>query len=314
MATSPQSDLPEAVDAVVAGRLGGVVLVGKANAELAEALAPLGEVWPPPVIAVDEEGGPVQRLDAVLGSQPSARLLAGSDDPELVFETGRTRAEAAAELGFTMILAPVLDVGASAGSAARAYGDDASTVVRFGLAYAEGLASGGVVPVAKHFPGHGSADADSHQRLPTTATIDELRARDLVPFTAAVEQVPAVMIGHLAVPGLTAGEPATLSSAAVDLLRNDLGFSGLVVTDDLAMGAIQPLTVPEAAELAVAAGNDLLIAGRVDAALAAADRLIEALETGRLDRSRIDEALTRTLEIKGVDPCDLWQLPESRRR
>lgn len=306
LATASQESIADLVDDVVRGHLGGVVLVGDATVDVFAALAPLDDAWPPAIVAVDEEGGTVQRLAAILGDQPSARDLAESGDPNIARAAGAARGAGAVQLGFTMVLAPVLDVGSSARSTSRSYGDDAETVLIHGLAYAEGLLAAGVVPVAKHFPGHGTADADSHVELPSTSDLADLREVDLVPFEAALETIPAVMIGHLDVPGLTEGAPATLSAAALDLLRDELGFDGLVVTDDLSMGALSQWSVAEAAELAIAAGNDLLIAGDREEAVASADRLAEAVASGRLDRARVDEAVLRVLDVKGVEPCELW--------
>ena len=303
LALAAQSGIGDLTGALIDGRLGGLVLVGDLDVGIGAALAPLARVWPPPIVAVDEEGGSVQRLGSVLGELPSARFVGDSGDPTVAFELGRARAAGAVGLGITMILAPNLDVGNSSGVVERTYGDDADTVTRFGLAYAAGLTVGGVVPVVKHFPGHGSTEVDSHLVLPVTPPLDRLRRADLVPFVAAARRVPAVMMGHLAVPGLTGSEPATLSGPAVDLLRRDLGFGGLLMTDDLAMDALDPLTVAEAAELALAAGHDLLIAGPSQDAVTAVDRLADAVTDGRLDRSRIDQALTRVLAVKGLDPC-----------
>ena len=205
-----------------------------------------------------------------------------------------------------MILAPVLDVASSAGASSRSYGPDAKTVIDYGLAYADGLAEGGVVPVAKHFPGHGTADADSHVRLPTTAALAEMRALDLVPFEAAVTRVPAVMMGHLDVPDLSDGVPTSLSAAATELLRDELGFDGVIISDDLTMGALRSISPVEAAEAAVAAGSDLIIVGGLPDALLAATHLVEAVGGGRVERARIDEALLRVMSIKGLDPCEVW--------
>ena len=306
LATATQDQVRDVVIEIGRGQLGGLVLLEDADRGVVDELRVLSEVVPPPVIAVDEEGGDVQRLAAILGNQPSARSLAESETPEITRAVGAARGAGAGQLGFTMVLAPVLDVGSSAGSDSRAYGDDAETVIDHGLAYAEGLASSGVVPVAKHFPGHGSADGDSHRTLPSTPDLVTMRQVDLVPFEAAVGVLPAIMIGHLVVPGLTDELPATVSPDALDLLRDDLGFDGLVVSDDLSMRALEQWSVAEAAELAVAAGIDLLIAGGRDDAIASADRLAAAVAAGRLDRERVDEAAGRVLESKGLDACEVW--------
>ena len=163
----------------------------------------------------------------------------------------------------------------------------------------------GVPAVVKHFPGHGSTHVDSHLKLPVTLPLEELRQMHLVPFAEAVNRgIPAVMTSHLDVPGLTEeGEPVTFSPPAVALLREDLGFDGVIISDALNMGALAPLTVVEAAVEAVIAGHDLLIAGTPDDSLTAADGLAAAVTAGRIDRTRIDESLVRVLGLKEIDPC-----------
>ena len=300
-----QSDLTGLVEPMTEGRLGGLVLIRDIDDTIGDLLALFAEVQPPPLIAADEEGGLVQRLEVILGDQPSARDVGDTGDPDVAFEIGRTRATGAAGLGVNLILAPVLDVGNSASLVSRTYGDDADTVIRFGWAYATGIMEAGVPAVVKHFPGHGSTHVDSHLKLPVTLPLEELRQMHLVPFAEAVNRgIPAVMTSHLDVPGLTEeGEPVTFSPPAVALLREDLGFDGVIISDALNMGALAPLTVVEAAVAAVIAGHDLLIAGTPDDSLTAADGLAEAVTAGRIDRTRIDESLVRVLGLKEIDPC-----------
>ena len=305
LALAGQSEIADITGPLIEGRLGGLVLVGDIDADIGNLLAPFADVQPVPLIAADEEGGLVQRLEVILGDQPSARDVGDTGDPDVAFEMGRTRAEGAAGLGVNLILAPVLDVGNSASLVSRSYGDDAETVIRFGWAYATGLMSGGTAAVVKHFPGHGSTHVDSHLKLPVTLPFEELREMHLVPFAEAVNRgIPAVMTSHLDVPGLTEeGEPVTFSPPAVALLREDLGFDGVIMSDALNMGALAPLTVAEAAEAAMIAGHDLLIAGHPDDALATVAQLAEAVTAGRIDRTRINESLVRVLGLKDVDPC-----------
>ena len=300
-----QSELAGLVEPMTEGRLGGLVLIRDIDDTIGDLLAPFAEVQPPPLIAADEEGGLVQRLEVILGDQPSARDVGDTGDPDVAFEIGRTRATGAAGLGVNLILAPVLDVGNSASLVSRTYGDDADTVIRFGWAYATGIMEAGVPAVVKHFPGHGSTHVDSHLKLPVTLPLEELRQMHLVPFAEAVNRgIPAVMTSHLDVPGLTEeGEPVTFSPPAVALLREDLGFDGVIISDALNMGALAPLTVVEAAVEAVIAGHDLLIAGTPDDSLTAADGLAAAVTAGRIDRTRIDESLVRVLGLKEIDPC-----------
>lgn len=305
LALAAQSEIADITGALTEGRLGGLVLVGDIDADIGDLLAPFAGVQPPPLIAADEEGGLVQRLEVILGDQPSAREVGDTGDPNVAFEMGQTRAEGAVDLGVNLVLAPVLDVGNSASLVSRSYGDDADTVIRFGWAYATGLMEGGTAAVVKHFPGHGSTHVDSHLKLPVTLPFEELREMHLVPFAEAVNRgIPAVMTSHLDVPGLTEeGEPVTFSPPAVALLREDLGFGGVIMSDALNMGALAPLTVAEAAEAALIAGHDLLIAGHPDDALASVARLAEAVTAGRIDRAQIDESLVRVLGLKDIDPC-----------
>ena len=305
LALAAQSEIADITGALTEGRLGGLVLVGDIDASIGDLLAPFAGVQPPPLIAADEEGGLVQRLEVILGDQPSAREVGDTGDPNVAFEMGQTRAEGAVDLGVNLVLAPVLDVGNSASLVSRSYGDDADTVIRFGWAYATGLMEGGTAAVVKHFPGHGSTHVDSHLKLPVTLPFEELREMHLVPFAEAVNRgIPAVMTSHLDVPGLTEeGEPVTFSPPAVALLREDLGFGGVIMSDALNMGALAPLTVAEAAEAALIAGHDLLIAGHPDDALASVARLAEAVTAGRIDRAQIDESLVRVLGLKDIDPC-----------
>jgi len=308
LATITEPGIVELAAMVADGTIGGIVLLGEADSGIGDVIAPLLDAAIQPIVGVDEEGGQVQRLGPVLGYAPSARHLGNGGDLDATFFAGAKRATGAAALGFNLVFAPVLDVARSAGSRSRAYGDDPDTVIAHGLAYAAGLEAGGVVPVAKHFPGHGATGADSHQGLPVTTPLADLRAVDLLPFAAAAksDSITAIMVGHLVVPDLTDGLPASLSPAAISMLRNDYGFDGLIVTDDLSMGALRKWTIPEAAELALLAGDDLLIAGGLSDALDTVAWLIDAVDTGRVDRTRLEDAAARVLAVKSVDPCEAW--------
>ena len=259
-------------------------------------------------MAVDEEGGTVQRLDGLLGDMPSARHMAGLPLDE-VRAIARERAEAMAGLGFTMNLAPVVDVGGGPGIGSRSFSDDPLLVAAFGSAVAHGVLDAGLTPAAKHFPGHGRASADSHKELPVTPPIGDLTEVDLVPWRY-LPPGTAVMVGHLSVPGLTDGVSTSLSYEAVTgLLRGDLGFDGLVISDDLAMGAVaDSMGIPQAAVLSLRAGVDLLIVGSADGVAAIAWEMVTALDDGRLLPARLDEAVGRVLYHRGVDPCGfVWE-------
>jgi len=302
-------------DLTAEGALAGVVVLGAPDDGVTGAIAGLqaSSTVGPLVVAVDEEGGVVQRLGELLGHLPAAREMADGT-PDEARAVAAERAEALAALGFTMNLAPVVDVGGGPGIGSRAFSDDPEVVVEYALAVATGIASAGLTPVFKHFPGHGRADADSHRTLPVTPRLDEMQGVDLVPW----RELPygavgaAVMVGHLDVPGLTYGDPASLSKAAVDgLLRNDLGFSGVVIADYLGMGAVTASTPqPEAAAAALVAGADLLIVGDDESPAASAAMVamvalaIEtALDEGSLAVDRLNEAVGRGLALRGIDPC-----------
>ncbi len=302
-----QADLAVVADLAGRGLVAGVVVVGPVGDGFAAAVAAVQAVSAtgPVVVAVDEEGGRVQRFEAVLGSMPSAAEMSVLPVDE-VRALATARAEALAALGVTVNLAPVLDVGAAPGIGDRSFSDDPEVVSTHGIAFAEGLLAGGLVPVVKHFPGHGRANADSHDELATTPPLDELWEVDLLPFVLMPDGA-AVMVGHLVVPGLTDGVPATLSPVAVTgLLRDDLGFDGVVVTDDLAMGAVGDLVdVATAARLSLIAGADLLMIGGLANVVPAAWSLMKALDDGSLDERWLDEAVERVLALRGVDPCTL---------
>ncbi len=290
-------------------RIGGILLQGPVTEHVWRRIDELqdfaGRI--PLIFAVDEEGGRVQRLAAVIGRLPSAEDQAARP-PRDVAEAAERHGRAMAELGFTMNFAPVVDVGAGEGIGDRSFSNDPATVTAYGMATVSGLSAGGVVPVVKHFPGHGGVSVDTHEGLATTAPLAALRQRDLIPFVAVVgSSDAAVMVGHLNVPGLTGGLPASLSPEAIDgLLRDELGHSGLVVTDSLIMGAIRERwTVSEAALLAITAGADLALVGGLEDAAAAFSEIELAVAEGRLGLDRLDDAATNVLRSKRVFACTL---------
>jgi beta-N-acetylhexosaminidase len=262
-------------------------------------------------IAVDEEPGRVARLAGLIPGAPSAREL-GRLPTSTVYAYGLRIGRGLAGAGITTDLAPVLDVtGAGRLSVIgdRSFGDDPDTVSRAGIAFEKGLTAGGVTTVGKHFPGHGRTTIDSHRVLPVVdVSVSRLTTWDLRPFARAVDHgLPGVMVGHLLIRRLDPRLPASLSPAVVGrLLRGQLGFRGLAVTDALEMGAIQASwDLPTAAELAVRAGIDqVLISERDDLVPAVVDRLTDAVEAGRLSRARVREAFLRVERFKGQHRWD----------
>lgn len=262
----------------------------------------------PAVLGVDQEGGVVSHLDGIATTFPSFATAgaAVAAHPGLgrrvVREAASVTGMELRELGFTWVFAPVADVTIGAADptiGSRSPSGDpqvAATTVQAALA---GYDEAGIVSTVKHFPGHGAATADSHLSLPVIeASLAELRRRDLVPFSAAVDGgAPAVMVGHLDVPALERGVPTSLSSATYDLLRERLGFEGVAITDSLGMGAVVATTKP--AVTAVNAGADLLL---MPADTARAARTVTAaIESGEISRSRAEEAAARVVAMQ------LWQ-------
>ena len=259
----------------------------------------------PLFVAVDYEGGEIQSAPWV-SDQPSAAEIGRQADPE---EARRIADVIGRELrygGVNTDLAPVVDTGSGAAIGSRSYGDDPVLVASMGAAAVRGFEQAGVVSVAKHFPNHGPAFEDSHVGQPRIDhDAQTFTQRDLPPFRAAVEVgVPMIMIGHLVYPALDPERPASLSPAAMELLRGDLAFDGVIVTDDLAMeGAMRGGTPAQAAVEAVKAGVDLLvISSPPDEQAAAYDAVVGAVESGEIPRERIDASVERIKKVKDSYP------------
>jgi beta-N-acetylhexosaminidase len=303
---------PPWILAALEGGLAGVTLFGPnvANPEqIALLTATLRSATEEPLIAIDEEGGDVTRVTYWTGSlYPGNAALGAIDDPEL---TGQVHAAIGADLaalGINVDLAPCVDVLDEAENPAigtRSFGADPALVSRHAAAAVTGLQSAGVAACAKHFPGHGSTRTDTHEVLASiTGDMAELRRRDLPPFQAAIAAgTAAVMPGHLRLPELTGDLPASLSAAAMTgLLRGELGFDGVIISDALEMRAVSdPFGIPEAAVMAITAGVDLLCLGRdtseevYQAVLAA---LADAVRSGRLPGQRLEDAADRVAALR----------------
>ena len=255
----------------------------------------------PLVVGIDQEGGRVARIGQPLTEFPTLMTLGAAGDKAFARRAARASGEELRAVGFTMVFAPVADVtigpeDPTIGS--RSASSDPAIVADVVAEAVRGYADAGIVAVAKHFPGHGSVTADSHLELPVqTATLAELRRRDLVPFAAAIDaQVPAVMVGHIDVWDVDAGVPSSLSPKVVSLLREELGFDGLVVTDAQTMAAVTgAYGAGEAAVRALRAGVDVvLMPADIRAAHSA---IVTAVSDGRLPAARLAEAATRVVAL-----------------
>ncbi|MGN6682137.1 MAG: glycoside hydrolase family 3 protein, partial [Streptosporangiaceae bacterium] len=262
-----------------------------------------------PIVAIDEEGGDVTRIAHLTGSPyPGNAALGAVDDAVLTRAVYRALGADLAALGVTLNLAPSVDVNTAADNpviGTRSFGADPNLVARHAAAAVSGLQAAGVAACAKHFPGHGSTSIDSHHAVATVSgSMELITRRDLPPFVAAIEAgVRAVMPGHLLIPELAGDLPASLSTAVqTGLLRGELGFDGVIVSDALEMRAVSaPYGIPEAAVMAVAAGTDLICFGRDQDQLTyvqVRDALVASVRSGRLPVSRLEESAARVFNLR----------------
>ena len=262
----------------------------------------------PLAVSVDEEGGRVQRLKSLLGAQPSARELVQQSSAEQIYQIAKDRGTKMRSFGLTIDFAPDVDITDAPDNTVigdRSFGNDATTVVEYAGAYARGLRDAGLLPVLKHFPGHGRATGDSHVGSVTTPPLSELKTSDLIPYRELSTAKPVgVMVGHMQVPDLTDGLPASMSAAVYRLLR-DGGyggppFTGPVFTDDLSsMGAItQYYSVPEAVLVSLKAGADVALWVSTAEVPAVLDRLESAVASQELTIDRVDAALKSVAVMK----------------
>jgi len=292
--------------------LGGVILFARniadpeQVAELcyeASRLVPELPLW----VSVDQEGGRVARLKAPFTEWPAMATLGRSGDVQLAARFARALAAELRAVGITLDYAPVLDIHTNPKNPVigdRALSEKAGEVARLGAAIIDALQSEGVAACGKHFPGHGDTQTDSHLELPLVEhPIERLRAVELVPFRAAVAAgVATIMTAHVFMPALDETRPATLSRRVVfDLLRQELEYEGVILSDDLEMKAIaSTYAVPAAAVLAVGAGCDgvLICSGDHATQAAALEALVHAVEDQSLPIGRMDDALRRQRRAK----------------
>ncbi|MEY9888803.1 beta-N-acetylhexosaminidase [Catenulispora sp. MAP5-51] len=292
--------------------LGGVAYYGRNIAATPERTGELSAALraenPHVLVAVDEEGGDVTRLDVATGSVfPGNYALGHVDDPELTERVARQIGRSLWRAGINLNYAPDADLNTNPDNpviGTRSFGSDADVAARHSAAYVRGLQAAGVAGCAKHFPGHGDTAVDSHHGLPLVQHSDEEWAKHLAPFRAAIQAgVKSVMTAHILAPRYDPEFPSTMSrKVLVDLLRGELGFTGLVVTDGIEMAAIaDTFGIAEGTVLALAAGVDAVCVGgglRDEADyLMLRDALVAAVREGRLPAERLHDAATRVREL-----------------
>jgi beta-N-acetylhexosaminidase len=314
----PGASVTDEIRALIVERhVGGVVLFTRnirdvrQTAELTDALQQLAYEagHPAPLlISVDQENGIVRRLGPEATAFPGNMALGATGSAALTREVAEATGQELLAHGINMNLAPSVDVNSTPANpviGVRSFGERAEDVARLGVAAVEGYRAAGVASTLKHFPGHGDTAVDSHLDLPVLPyALQRLDEVELLPFRAGIAAgAPCIMTAHVALPALTAGEliPAAVSGAVVHgLLRERLGFDGVVMTDCLEMQAISDtIGIAPAAVMALAAGNDLvLISHLVERQLGGIEAVRQAVRTGTLEESRIAEAAARVIQVK----------------
>ncbi len=309
--------LPDSVVALAEqSGLGGVVLFTRNCPSLDTVLSLTAEARrldPDLLVMVDHEGGRVHRLPPPFTRFPPAAAVGRCGEPRLVAAVAVAMARELRAAGFDSGLSPVLDClldPANTVIGDRAFGTAPHAVATLGVAFVEAMLPSGLVPVAKHFPGHGLTSVDSHHALPeTSASLADLERGELVPFRAALAAgCPAVLVAHVRYRALDADNPASLSTEVVSgLLRRRLGFDGLILSDDLEMAAVaETWGVAEAARRFLGAGGDLaLICKSAEARDEAVARIGRDIERGLLDVSAVERrrrAIRRLIDAAGPRP------------
>ena len=306
----------EAIETHIRERfVGGVVLFSRniqspqQTAELTNELQRLAEAAArqiPLFIGIDQEGGWVIRLKDGATVLPGNMALGATNSTELAERAGEITAVELAAVGVNLNFAPVMDVNNNLDNPVigrRSFGESPELVSRLGISYIRGLQRNGVLATAKHFPGHGDTTVDSHFELPTVShDLERIHALELQPFRAAIDaDVAAIMTAHIVYPAFDADRPATLSPTILtDLLRKELGFDGLLITDDMEMKAIDDrYQSGEAAVMAVEAGADIvMVLWTSTKQIEVFDALLSAVKSGRISQARLDQSVERILKSK----------------
>ena len=293
--------------------VGGVIIMGRNVATTNEMLQLINGIKKanelnkiPLFLSVDEEGGRVSRMPVGIPKLPTSAQIGKLNDESVSYRAGTYLAGVLNEFGYNMNFAPVLDVNSNPRNPVignRSFGSDPYQVAKLGISTMHGMMDNGIIPVVKHFPGHGDTVVDSHKALPKVeTTLEALRNVELVPFQKAIEEgADAVMVAHILFPALDPDYPSSMSKAIITgLLRNEMKFEGVIITDDLTMGAIaNDYTIPEAAVQSFIAGSDqLLVVRDYEVQLNTLNAFIKAIETGEITEERLNESVKRILTLK----------------
>jgi len=260
----------------------------------------------PLFLSVDEEGGRVTRMPKEFKKFPTNKAIGKINDETLSYKIGSTIACEIGSFGFNMDFAPVLDVNSNPNNPVignRSFGSNVNIVSRLGIQTMKGIQSLNIIPVVKHFPGHGDTSVDSHMGLPTVNNdLERLKSFELIPFADAIKNnADAIMIAHILLPKIDSKNPSSLSKIIItDILRKDLNFDGVIITDDMTMGAIvKNYNISEAAIKSVKAGTDIvLVCHSYDNEVAVINALKNAVLKGDISLQSIDQSVYRILSLK----------------
>ncbi len=292
-------------------KVGGVILF-KRNIESSQQLKKLttdinkSNNNIPLFISVDEEGGRVSRLPEDVLKFPKASVVGQTNDEKYAYENGEKLGNILSEHGINMDHAPVIDIYSNPKNTVigdRSFGTDENIVSKMGIATMKGLEDANVIPTVKHFPGHGDTEIDSHFGLPiVNKSLEELKNFEFIPFKKAIEEnCDVIMVSHIILDKIDNSNPSSLSKKIItDILRNDLGFNKIVMTDDMNMGAItNNMSVEKASIESIKAGSDIILIGNgVETVKSVIEEIKLAVDNNEISEERINESVYRILKLK----------------
>ncbi|MFD2611334.1 beta-N-acetylhexosaminidase [Paenibacillus gansuensis] len=263
-------------------------------------------ILPPLLLGTDQEGGRVSRFPAGIDKFPASRVIGNTNNADYANKVGQVMGSTMKAFGLNMDFAPDLDVNTNPNNPVigdRAFGTTPQRVIKMGISEMKGIGKAGVIPVVKHFPGHGDTSVDSHKGLPVvTHGLDRLRKVEFAPFQEAVQQgADAVMVAHLLMSQLDPNVPSSMSKVIIQkYLRKELGFEGVVITDDMTMGAIgKNYTLDGAVIRSVLAGSDIILVGHEpEKQRLVLQSLYKAAQNGKIPADHINASVRRILELK----------------
>lgn len=293
------------------GELGGLILYANNLTDVEQSVRLLNAIKQenagrlPLLLGVDQEGGRVERLPGMV-HMPANQDIGEKNDPDFSYRIGQLLGEELRAFGFNLDFAPVLDINSNPDNPIigdRSFGNRPDLVSGLGIQTMKGIQSQNVISVVKHFPGHGDTSVDSHLELPVVdKSYAELRQLEFIPFQAAIEDgADVVMIAHILLPQLDAKFPSSMSKTMItDMLRGELGYNGVVITDDMTMDAIADnFTLSDAVVQAIKAGGDLVLIGHGENNVGSAIAAVKtAVEQGDISEPRINESVRRIIALK----------------